>query len=63
MANRLTKNTVAEVRAERASKGEAEALGPTSFEGRFAATSGSGIFAIIAIIFLRDNTAVKLLMG
>jgi hypothetical protein len=29
-----------EVRAKRASKGEAEAPGPASFEGRFAATSG-----------------------
>jgi hypothetical protein len=29
-----------EVRAQRASKDAAEALGPSPFEGRFAATSG-----------------------
>jgi hypothetical protein len=36
MANRLTKNTVAEVLGakRRASKGEAEAPGPASFEAR-----------------------------
>ncbi len=42
MAARLTKNTVAEVRAQRASKGDG--LGRASFEGRFAATSATVFF-------------------